>query len=180
MNKELTVYLLITISSKRQNSQNEQIYLHVLTLQMQPLLADSLIEVIVFQEGLLHHAAKTHIKHCYKLSQTEIIKKKVNATYSKSRESKNYSYSRVCFLTSELQDRELYLPACRIQPPSWLHGGYTRYNSYCPLGGAPVRDTSNKCARELLFKVQKPTEKTNRDRHDVANLQQPHSNFPWL
>lgn len=44
-------------------------------------------------------------------------------------------------LTTEPQDRQLCPPACHTQPPSWFHGGYTRCSSYCPLGGAPERET---------------------------------------
>lgn len=47
-------------------------------------------------------------------------------------------------LTTELQDKELYPPACHTQPPSWFHGGYTRCSSYCPLGGAPETHTDHK------------------------------------
>lgn len=44
-------------------------------------------------------------------------------------------------LTTEPRDRGLYPPACRTQPPSWFRGGCTRCSSYCPLGGAPERET---------------------------------------
>lgn len=111
---------------------------------MQSLFADSLIEIMVFQEGLLHHtpddiqAQSNHIRtgEGSTVTDQKIITKKAGLTA-------------VCFTKGPL-DMQLFPPACHTQPLSWFRGVYTRYNSYCPLGGAPEKKKKKRGMRDAL------------------------------
>lgn len=84
---------------------------------MQPLLADSLIEVKVFKEGLFHHTPKKHTYTPHEESRGEVVKRGPEAKENSKRRQLDKN-SPDGGLTIELQDKQLCLPACHKQPPS--------------------------------------------------------------